>query len=211
VNCSGRTLLGITRIFCNSGNRTLTLKSLALLFLMVFGKNESLDNALPSPYNRVMKGAPYCLLFLAASLTAQTSDRLASTLMTLKGATSVPSIRQQVVDDVMSLAWKGNQPSRSSVGKFADDLTSTLVGKDLPVTPISQISIFIAEAVHSAVWKDFSFFASLDHLRKALIGLGVMESEAQAVVDSLIDVGFEVRTQRGPYHGPSMFIGPFSR
>ena len=146
-------------------------------------------------YNLVMKSAPCFLLFLAASLTAQTSDRLASTLMTLKGATSVPSIRQQVVDDVMSLARSGNQPSRSSVGKFADDLTSALVGKDLPVTPISQVSIFIAEALHSAVWKDSNFFASLDHLRKALLGLGVIEREAQAVVDSLIDVGCQPKAE----------------
>src|SRR6266702_4480928 len=65
------------------------------------------------------------------------------------------------------------------------------------VRSISQISILIAEALHGAVWKDFRFFASLDHLRKTLIGSGVIEPEAQAVVDSLIDVGFEVRTQRG--------------
>ena len=106
----------------------------------------------------------------------------------------------------MRLAWKNNQPSRSTVGKFVDDLTNALAGRDLQVTPISQISGFIAEALHSAVSKDSNFFASLDYLRKALIGLGVIEPEAQAVVDSLMDVGFEVRTVRFPQ--PLLFSFP---
>ena len=56
------------------------------------------------------------------------ASRLTSTLMTLKGATSVSSIRQQVVDDVVSLAGN-HQPSRSTVGKFADGLTNALAGR----------------------------------------------------------------------------------
>jgi hypothetical protein len=137
-------------------------------------------------HNLVMKSALCCLLFLPGSLTAQTpTDKLASTLMTLKGDTSLSSIRQQVVDDVMLLAWQNNPPSRSTVVKFVDDLTNVLVGKDLPVTPVSQISILIAESLHSAVWKDSSFFASLDHLRKALIGLGVVAPEAQVRIVQL--------------------------
>src|SRR5437879_949047 len=126
-----------------------------------------------------MKSARYCLLLLAWSLTAQTpsedrpTSRLASTLMMLKGTTSVSSIRQEVVDDILRLAWKNNQPSRPTVGKFVDDLTNALAGRDLEVTPISQMSGFIANALRSAVWKDSSLFASLDHLRKALVDLGV--------------------------------------
>src|SRR5438309_394075 len=88
-------------------------------------------------YNLVMKSARYCLLLLAWSLTGQTpsedppTSRLTSTLMTLKGARSTPSIRQQIVDDVMLMAWKNNQPSWTTVGKFADDLMNALAGRDL--------------------------------------------------------------------------------
>src|SRR5262245_8525850 len=99
-----------------------------------------------------MKSARYCLLLLAASLTAQTLSegplsRLTSRLMTLKGATSVSSIRQQVVDDVLRLAGKNNQPSRTTVARFVDHLTTALVDRDLPVSSISPISTFIAEAL----------------------------------------------------------------
>jgi acyl carrier protein phosphodiesterase len=156
-----------------------------------------------------MKGAAYFILFLAASLNAQSrsedspTGRLTSALMTLSDAASVTSIREQAVDDVMSMAWKNNQPSRPSVEKFVDALANALVGRELSVTPVSQISIFTAEALHSAQWKDSSFFASLDYLRKALIGLGVREPKAQAVIDSLMDIGFEVRTARFP---PSPYL-----
>ena len=156
--------------------------------------------------------ALYCALVLAASLTAQTPSedsptaRLTSALMTLNGAVSASSIREQAVDDVMLMAWENNQPSRSTVGKFVDGLTNALVGRDLSVTPISQISIFTAEALHCAVWKDSNFFAAVDHLRKALIGIGVIEPKAQAASDSLMDVGFEVRTTRFPQS--PIIIGP---
>ena len=79
--------------------------------------------------------------------------------MTLKGARSVSSIRQQVVDDVMSMALKGPQPS--TVRKFAYYLTNALIGRDLPVTPISQISESIVDVLRSAGARDFRFFASL--------------------------------------------------
>src|SRR5436309_1667109 len=102
-----------------------------------------------------MRTASYCLLLLALSLTAQTVEnpavsRLNSTLMQLKGATSLSPVRQQLVNDIMALSEKGHQPSQPTVTKFVDELTVGLLSSDLSINALSPVTTSIIDVLHSA-------------------------------------------------------------
>ena len=146
-----------------------------------------------------MKSAPYCLLLLVWGLTAQTPlndlavTRLNSTLMAVKGATSLSPIRQQLVSDIMALAEKGHQPSRPTVTKFVDALTVGLPSDNLSINHLSIVTTSIIEVLHSAGTGTLKFRASVNGAQQALISLGVGASNATSIAANLTELGNEVR------------------
>ena len=70
-----------------------------------------------------------CVLLLGASLSAQT---LQSTLLALKDPRAPRKVlSDQLVDEMMAMAKSGQSPARTTVQRFAEDLTGALLGKDI--------------------------------------------------------------------------------
>jgi hypothetical protein len=146
-----------------------------------------------------------CVLLAAASLHAQSTDKLNSDLMSLaKPGASRSAVVLQVTNDILALAVKEAQPSRQSVADFADELTRALAGKQVTVENIKPVTAAILDVLESSGATSSRFHAAIDHFRVALYPFGASPPQAKNAVDRLFILGQEV-------HGPEDLGIPYTQ
>jgi hypothetical protein len=128
-----------------------------------------------------------CALLLATGLQAQTVQ---STLLQLNGSgISRKALSSQLVDEMMAMAKHNQAPSRASVQRFSEDLTSALLGRD--VTEIRAAAL--QKSISDVLSGKGSTHAPANSLLQTLTSCGIDHRTAQAIVDRFIDIGQEVR------------------
>jgi hypothetical protein len=119
-----------------------------------------------------------------------TSSKIDGILLALKDPNvSRASLSQQLVDQMISLAEKGHQPSRPIVTAFADELTRALKGQKLDKSQITAVKRSIVEMMQEPV----SNLEPACHLRETLTAIGIDNSKIQLIVRDFIAVGEAVR------------------
>jgi hypothetical protein len=147
-----------------------------------------------------MKSVLCCLLLLGVNLAAQPVSedeasaaavrKLRSTLLALKGpGASRLSLSKQLVDGIMSMAESDQQPSRATVARFADELTSALIGKDLRNAHVTILQQSIGEVLR----RTGATFMSASRLRETLTAVGVDAWKTHVITKRFIAIGEEVR------------------
>jgi hypothetical protein len=139
-----------------------------------------------------MKRAWLCVPLLAATLFAQSGNKLESDLLSLNGAPTA-AVNQQLVNDILSLAETNPQPSRRVVLDFVDELTRALAGKKLAAENLSQLAVAILDVLHSDSVTTSKYGAMMERARQTLIAMGVAAPVAQRVVNRLMILGQQVR------------------
>jgi hypothetical protein len=134
-----------------------------------------------------------CVLLLSAALTAES---LESTLLALKDA-RVPRkvLSNQLVDEMMAMAKSDQSPSRASVQRFCEDLTTALQGKDM--TAIRAAALH--KAIVGVMSGKGSTFMPTSKLYETLAGFRIEDRTIQLIVDRFREIGQEVR---GPDDSP---------
>jgi hypothetical protein len=134
-----------------------------------------------------MKRLLGCAFLLGATLTAQS---IQSTLLALKDSNAPRKVlSNQLVDEMMALAKKDQSPSRPTVQRFSEDLTSALLGKD--VTTIRAAAL--QKAISGVLSGKGSTLLPASSLRDTLVHCGIEERTVQQIVDCFTDLGREVR------------------
>ncbi|MGA3187989.1 MAG: hypothetical protein ABSF22_12840 [Bryobacteraceae bacterium] len=128
-----------------------------------------------------------CILLAGTGLAAQSIE---STLLALKDpGASRKVLSNQLVDEMMALAKRDQSPSRASVQRFSEDLTSALSGKD--VTSVRAAAL--QKAIADLLGGKGSTFRPATRLRETLASCGIDERTVQLIVARFIDIGQEVR------------------
>ena len=128
-----------------------------------------------------------CVLLLGASLSAQS---IQTTLLALKdpGAPR-KTLSNQLTDQMMSLSKRDQSPSRASVRRFAEDLTTALLGRDITAIRANALQKSISDVVRGKG----STFMPATTLRETLTSCGIDAPTVQGIVRRFIDIGQEVR------------------
>jgi hypothetical protein len=136
-----------------------------------------------------------CVLLLGTVLTAQ---NLQSTLLALKESGAPRKVlSHQLCDEMMALARHNQTPSRASVQRFSEDLTTALLGKDITTVRASALQKALSDLMRGRG----STFLPASSLRETLTHCGIDEPAVQSIVQRFIDIGQEVR---GPDDMPVM-------
>ena len=116
--------------------------------------------------------------------------KLRSTLLALKDSTaSRTTLSHQLVDEIMSMADREQQPSRPTVTSFAEELTGALIGRDLTKPQLMMLEQSIDEVLRSSG----ATFMSASRLRETLAATGVDSSKLKIITKRFIAIGEEVR------------------
>ena len=118
-------------------------------------------------------------------------DRLRADILSLAkpGLTST----EKLADDIMALA-EIPRPPRSVVQAFANSLIHALVGKPLQKQHlVRQLATGIQNTLESAGTSTVRFRETIDAARKAMLGLGISESQARSLAAELKAIGDKVR------------------
>jgi hypothetical protein len=127
------------------------------------------------------------VLLLSAGLTAQS---LQSTLLALKDSQAPrKTLSDQLVDEMMALAKADRSPARTTVQRFAEDLTSVLLGKD--VTAIRAAAL--EKAIVDLMSGKGSTWLPASKLYDTLAGFRISDRTIQRIVDRFRDIGQEIR------------------
>jgi hypothetical protein len=138
-------------------------------------------------------------LLLGATLFAQS---IQSTLLALKDPSgSRKVLSNQLVDEMMALAKRNQSPARTTVQRFAEDLTTVLHGKD--VTAIRAAAL--ENAIAGVLSGKGSTLLPATKLYDTLAGFRIDDRTIQGIVDRFREIGLEVR---GP---DDMGITPITR
>ena len=134
-----------------------------------------------------MKRLLGCILLLGSGLAAQSME---STLLALKDSSAPRKVlSNQLVDRMMALAKRDQSPSRESVQRFSEDLTSALLGRD--VTKIRAATL--EKAISNVLGGKGSTFMPASSLRETLTSCGIDAPTVQGIVRRFISIGQEVR------------------
>ncbi len=134
-----------------------------------------------------MKRLLGCVLLLGTGLAAQ---NLQSTLLALKDSHAArKTLSKQLVDEMMAQAKPHQSPSRASVQRFCEDLTTALIGRDITTVRAKVLR----QAIVDVMGGKGSTFLPASSLRETLTGCGIEEPTVQAIVQRFIDIGQEVR------------------
>jgi hypothetical protein len=157
-----------------------------------------------------MRNLIWCLFLLSFGLAAQSNSsdevdraavaKLNSILLTSHRGAAPLAVSQRLADAILSLADSHHKPTRATVARFAEELSSGLPSKELPEGVVSQLSTSIVEVLGSAGVGTSRFKESVDGARRALILLGVADLMARSIAELLMKVGNEVR---GPEDTPA--------
>jgi len=149
-----------------------------------------------------MRHLTCCLLLLSAGLAAQSlSDdaldrtavtKLNSILLTLHQG-NPSNVSRQLTETILSAAEDYHRPMRATVLRFAQELANGPASKDLSPQQVSRISASIVEVLESAGVGTYKFKASVQHVREALVALGVPDRQARNAAEHLRAIGLEVR------------------
>jgi hypothetical protein len=134
-----------------------------------------------------MKRLLGCILLLSLSLCAQS---LQSTLLALKDS-SAPrkALSNRLVDEMMTMVKPHQSPSRTSVQRFSEDLTTALIGRDITTIRAAALQKAIADVLRGKG----STFLPASSLRETLTSCGIDEPSVQSIVSRFMDIGQEVR------------------
>jgi hypothetical protein len=146
-------------------------------------------------------------LLLVLSLSGQSApegrvfaaafSRLNSTLRALKDAgASRASLRLELVDEMMSLAESDSRPPRPVVARFADELTSALIGRKLSSNQMTTVQQSIIEVLRRSGTSNLGL---ANRLQETLTALGISSWKTQLVLREFIAVGEAVQ---GPDDSP---------
>jgi hypothetical protein len=128
-----------------------------------------------------------CVLLLGAMLRAES---IQSTLLALKDPnTSRKVLSNQLVDQMMAIAKGDRSPSRPTVQRFCEDLTSILHGKD--VTTIRAEAL--EKAIAGVLSGKGSTLLPANKLYETLAGFRINDRTIQGIVDRFREIGVEVR------------------
>jgi|HubBroStandDraft_3_1064219.scaffolds.fasta_scaffold957478_1 hypothetical protein len=143
-----------------------------------------------------------CILLLGGSLAAQSVQ---STLLALKDPhASRKALSNRLVDEMMTIAKSDQSPSRATVQRFSEDLTSALIGKD--VTTIRAAAL--QKAINGVLSGRGSTFLPACSLYETLAGFRIDDRTIQAIVDRFREIGQEVR---GPDDLPVLPVRDITR
>ncbi len=127
-----------------------------------------------------------CALF-AAGLNAQSID---NTLLALKDSHAPrKALSNQLVEEMMAQAKSNQSPWRSSVQRFAEDLTTALLGKDVTKDRAAEIH----KAISGVLSGKGSTFLPANRLYEVLFSCGIEDRTVQAIVDRFTEIGRQVR------------------
>ena len=128
-----------------------------------------------------------CVLLLGIGVDAQTVQ---STLLALKDS-SAPrkALSKQLADEMMAQAKAHQNPSRASVERFSQDLTTALLGRDITTVRANVMQKAIADLLRGKG----STYIPATNLRETLNACGIDEATVRGVVQRFIDIGQEVR------------------
>jgi hypothetical protein len=128
-----------------------------------------------------------CLLLLGASLAAES---LQSTLLALKDSQAPrKTLSDQLVDEMMALAKADRSPVRTTVQRFAEDLTSVLLGKDVTAVRAAALE----KAIVAVMSGKGSTALPANKLYETLAGFRINDRTIQRIVDRFRDIGQEIR------------------
>ena len=128
-----------------------------------------------------------CVLLASTALTAQSVQ---STLLALKDSrTSRKVLSNQLVNEMMALAKSDQSPSRQTVQRFSEDLTTALAGKD--ITTIRAVAM--QKAISGVLSGKGSTFLPANRLYETLVSCGIEDRTVQTIVGQFTDIGREVR------------------
>ena len=134
-----------------------------------------------------MKRLLGCLLLLGVSLSAQP---IQSTLLALKDShASRKTLSNQLVDQMMSLAKSDQSPSRATVQRFSEDLTTALLGKDVTKIRAEELE----KAITGVLSGKGSTFLPASRLHDTLAGFRLDDRTIQLIVDRFREIGQEIR------------------
>jgi hypothetical protein len=128
-----------------------------------------------------------CVLLLGTSLSAQTIEK---TLLALKDPAAPRKVlSNHLADQILSLSRQGQVPSKTAVQRFADDLTTALLGRDITTIRASVLDKSISDLARGRG----STFVPATSLRETLTSCGIDAPTVQAIVRRFIDIGQEMR------------------
>lgn len=134
-----------------------------------------------------MKRLLGCILLLGGSLAAQSVQ---STLLALKDSHAArKALSNELVNEMMALAHSDQSPSRATVQRFSEDLTSALIGKD--VTTIRAAAL--QKAISGVLSGKGSTFLPACSLYETLAAFRIDDRTIQTIVDRFREIGQEVR------------------
>jgi hypothetical protein len=134
-----------------------------------------------------MKQLLGCVLLLGATLAAQS---IQSTLLGLKDPhASRKVLSNQLVDEMMALAKSDRSPMRTTVQRFAEDLTTALMGKDMTAVRAAALE----KAISGVLSGKGSTFLPASSLYETLVGFRIEDRTIQGIVGRFRDIGQEVR------------------
>jgi len=137
-----------------------------------------------------MKRLFCCMLLLGASLSAES---IHSTLIALKDPHAPrKALSNQLVDEMMALAKNDRSPSRSTVQRFSEDLTTALLGKDITTIRAAAFQ----KAITGVLSGEGSTFMPANILYETLKSCGIDDRTIQLLLDRFREIGQQVR--RGP-------------
>jgi hypothetical protein len=87
------------------------------------------------------------------------------------------------------MADSEQQPSRTTVASFAEELTSALIGRGLTNSQVMMLEQSIDEVLRSSG----ATFTSASRLRETLAAIGVDASKLRIITKGFIAIGEEVR------------------
>jgi hypothetical protein len=133
-----------------------------------------------------------CALVFGATLMGQTAaDRnLTATLMAMKNiGGSRATLAPRLADNLLALANPDQQPSRTTVMVFADQLTDALIGNQVAFANVVQTQRCVSGVMRGSR----SNLQWASELRDFLKIFGVEPTKIHAITKSFIAVGEEIR------------------
>ena len=128
-----------------------------------------------------------CALLLGIGVHAQTVQ---ATLLAMKDSNAPrKALSKQLSDQMMAQAKAHQSPSRASVERFSQDLTTALLGRDITTVRANVMQKAIADLLHGKG----STYMPATNLRETLNACGIDEATVRGIVQRFIDIGQEVR------------------